>query len=258
MERVVDKTVEVRTAQSGSHPANMTSSQYTAETTTPATTVHTDTPYPHDLLGSSSSQSSQPQTHEKVTNYTHTEARAAGISTPSPIIVTSTAGLAEEIVGQQFTASASRITGSSVEQLVQESPALYQKSVEEADRHERELAVVAGKHEKEMEKKTEKYRKEAEKEAEKIRKAMEKQHAKDVEFRKEVVESTIEKQKKEIEIEAKHAKKELEHERQLALDALERSKMSSNIAVNFDSSAGHTVSESNIVSQHTDISHPRM
>ncbi|GAU88203.1 CAHS5 [Ramazzottius varieornatus] len=261
MERTVEKSVEVRTTGS-SHPSNVTSSQYTVEreTTIPATlgdATYTGTPYPHGGLGHSSSQSSS-DSQERVTNYTHTEVRVPQVSMPAPIIVTSASGLAEEMVGSGFTASASRVTGSSVEQMVQESPALHQKSLEEAERHDHELAKVTEKMDHKMEKKAEKYRKEAEKEADKIRKLMEKQHEKDVEFRKELVETSIEKQKKEIEIEAKHAKAELEHERQLALEALERSKMTSNVEVNFDTSVGQTVSESHVGTHRTDISHPRM
>ncbi|OQV21655.1 hypothetical protein BV898_04553 [Hypsibius exemplaris] len=53
------------------------------------------------------------------TEFTHTEVKAPLIHPAPPIISTGAAGLAEEIVGQGFTASAARISGGSAEVHVQ-------------------------------------------------------------------------------------------------------------------------------------------
>ncbi|OQV21546.1 hypothetical protein BV898_04448 [Hypsibius exemplaris] len=191
------------------------------------------------------------------TSYTHTEIKAP-LHVTSPILISSAEGLAQEIVGEGFTASAARVAGTATQEYVHETVETSRQAALDRQRRDREMEAVARRSEEEVAKKTEAYRKTAEAEAEKIRRELEKQHARDVEFRKDLVESAIDRQKREVDLEAKYAKTELEHERKLALEALERSKLESNIEVNFDSAAGRTVTESHVVSQHTDISHPRM
>nr|WBQ85714.1 CAHS 4a [Macrobiotus sp. 1 JF-2022a] len=198
------------------------------------------------------------ETAEHSTHRTHTEVRAPLITPAAPIVSTSVSGLAQDIVSEGFTASAARVSAESSHELVVETDEMRRKAAADRERYEREQAAIEKQYEHNLEKKTEKYRKEAEEQAEKIRKEMEKQHHKDVEFRKELVEAAIDKQKKEIEVEAKLARKELELERQKAIEALERSKMSTNIEVKFDAAAGKTVSEGVVVSEHVDVSHPRM
>jgi len=199
------------------------------------------------------SHGSASQSSEKTTNYTHTEVRAPLVNPPPPIISTGASGLAQEIVGEGFSASAARISGASATTQIHESQASREQAAKDQERYAREQEAIARAHEKDLEKKTEDYRKTAEAEAEKIRKELEKQHARDVEFRKDLVESAIDRQKREVELEAKYAKKELEHERELALNALEQSKMATNVQVSMDTAAGTTVSGGTTVSQHTEV-----
>ncbi|OQV20263.1 hypothetical protein BV898_05814 [Hypsibius exemplaris] len=186
---------------------------------------------------------------EKTTSYTHTEAHAPLITPSQPFIVTGAAGLAQEIVGEGFTASASRISGGAVNTKVIETAEMRQKELREQEQFAREQAAIIQHHDKDLARKTEKYQKEAEAEAEKIRKELEKQHARDVEFRKDLVETAIDRQKQEIDLEAKKAKADLERERQMAKEALDNSKMQTNIEVQMNSAAGMTTSGGTSVSE---------
>jgi len=192
---------------------------------------------------------------EKNTSYTHTEVRAPLITPVAPFVSTGVTGLAQDVVGEGFTASAARITAGSASAVVTETAEMRDKALKDQERYQKEKDAIARSHEKDLEKKTEAYRKEAEAEAEKIRKELEKQHARDVEFRKDMVDETIERQKREVELEAKYAKKELEHERQLAQNALDQSKMSTNIEVAMDTAAGRTVSGGTTVSESFETHH---
>jgi len=189
------------------------------------------------------------------TSYTHTEVRAPLINPTPPIISTGSCGLAQEIVGDGFSASAARISGAAQHTVVQEAQASREQALKDQEKYNREQAAIAQAHERDLEKKTDAYRKTAEEEAEKIRKELEKQHARDVEFRKDIVESAIDRQKREVDLEAKYAKKDLEHERELALNALEQSKLATNVQVQMDTAAGSTVSGGTTVSQHTEVHH---
>jgi len=190
---------------------------------------------------------------EKSSSYTHTEVRAPLIAPVSPMISTGSAGLAQEIVGEGFTASAARISGAGTTCMVSETPEMRKEQLKEQESYHREKTAIARQQEKEMERKTEAYRKTAEEEAERIRKELEKQNARDIEFRKDLVESAIDRQKREVELEAKFAKKDLERERELALNALENSKMATNVQVTMDSAAGKTVSGGTTVSEHVAV-----
>jgi len=198
------------------------------------------------------------QTSGQTTSCTYTEEKSPMPHITPPLLISSSEGLAQEIVGEGFSASATRVAGSASQEMVRETDASSHQAASDRARRDREMEAVARQSEKELEKKTEAYRKQAEAEAEKIRKELEKQYQRDIEFRKDLVESAIDRQKREVELEAKYAKTELEHERRLALDALDRSKLATNIEVNFDSAAGRTVTDSHVVAQRTDISHPRM
>jgi len=193
-------------------------------------------------------ESQQYREQQQNTSYTHTEVRAPVPNIPAPFI-SSSAGLGQELVGEGFTASAARISGGSQQVQIELSPQQQKEALMDRERYERELAAINERHQRDIEGKTEAYRKQAEIEAERIRKELEKQHQRDIDFRKNLVEGTIQTQKKQVELEANMAKRELDREGQLARDALEQSKMSTNVEVNFDSSAGRTQSGGVTVSQ---------
>jgi len=195
------------------------------------------------------------QDQKEQTSFTHTEVRAPLLNPPAPIISTGAAGLAQEMVGEGFNASVTKISGSEGTRVIQETKATRLQAAKDQERYAREGQAIAQSHEKDVEHKTEAYRKEAEAEAERIRKELEKQQQRDIEFRKDMVESAIDRQKREVELEAKYAKKELEHERELALNALDQSKMSTNVQVQMETAAGTTVSGGTTISEHTEVRH---
>jgi len=190
---------------------------------------------------------------EKNTSYVHTEVKAPAVSLPHPYISMGSSNLAQEMVGEGFTAAATSIRAGEVATgQVIETAEMRERARLDQEKYQREQAAIAHQHEKELESKTEKYRAQTEQEAEKIRKELEKQHERDVNFRKDVVESAIDRQKKEIDLEAKKAKSDLDRESQLAREALERSKMHTDIEVNMETAAGRTVSGGTTVSESID------
>jgi len=178
------------------------------------------------------------------TSYTHTDVKVNVPNLPAPFI-SSSAGLAQELIGEGFQASVSRITGAAGELDIREvDEQLAEEMRRDQDSKAREQELLSKQFERELERKTEAYRKQQEIETEKIRKELEKQHLRDVEFRKELVEQAIENQKRQIDLEARYAKKELERERNKAKMVLEKSKFHTDIQVNMDASAGLTQSGS--------------
>jgi hypothetical protein len=214
----------------------------------------TESSYHASTHGGATSQSTTREATAN-TSYTHTEVRAPLVQPAAPFISTGVSGLAQDMVGEGFTASAARVTSAGQTTMVQETAAMAEQARKDRERYQREQDAIAHSHDKDLEKKTEAYRKEAEEQAEKIRKELEKQHAKDIEFRKDVVETTIDQQKRQVDLEAKYAKKELEHEAQLARDALDKSKMHTNIEVAMDTAAGRTVSGGTTVSESVETHH---
>lgn len=205
-------------------------------------------------VDSSTGAYSMSQDQSKSSSFTRTDVSAPLVNPLPPIISTGASGLAQEIVGEGFSASAARISGASSNVNVVETPEMRERMRRDQEQYAREKQAIAGASEKEMGRKTEHYRKEAEEQAEKIRKELEKQHAKDIDFRKEVVESTIDRQKREVDLEAKMAKKELEQEREMAKEALDQSKFRTDIQVKMATAAGETVSGGTSVSQHVEAS----
>ncbi|XP_055357667.1 cytosolic-abundant heat soluble protein 86272-like [Paramacrobiotus metropolitanus] len=200
-----------------------------------------------------SSGHSQSEKKENV-SYTYTDVRTPQINPPAPVlIISSAAGLAQEIVGEGFSASAARVTGASPQVTVTETLTSQEKYLREQENYRKEQEALVRKYERAVEKMNEEYRKKTEQEAEKIRKEMEKQHERDIEFRKELMEKAIERQKEEIALEAKYARKELERQREMAMEALDKTKKQADVQVNLDTMAGHTVSESQSQSQQMEV-----
>lgn len=178
-------------------------------------------------------------------SFTYTDVRAPQHAPPSPVlIIPSAAGLAQEIAGEGFCASAARISGGSPQVTITETIQSQERYMKEQENYRKDQEALVKKYEKAIEKMHEDYRKKTEAEADKIRKEMEKQHDRDITFRKELMDKAIERQKEEIALEAKYARKELERQREMASDALDRSKKQTDVQVNLDTAAGHTVSES--------------
>lgn len=180
-------------------------------------------------------------------SYTRTDIRAPMINMPTPFI-SSTIG-AQDLIGEGFQASVSRITGGSEEMRIEDYPQLIEEAKRDEDAKYREQQLMNQQFEKELDRKTEAYRKTQEAETEWIRKELEKQHLRDVEFRKELMEQAIENQKRQIDLEARYAKKELDRERTKARMALEKSKFHTDIQVNMESAAGLSQSGGQVVSQ---------
>nr|WBQ85696.1 CAHS 5a [Macrobiotus joannae] len=185
--------------------------------------------------GRSGSPTSSHQSHTEThhTSYTHTEARMPQLAPHQPVIISSSAGLAQGIVAEGFQASAASITTSTTGGVytVSDSPQTHALKLKDLAHYREEQEKIAKKYEKEVEKLTEKYRKRTEQEADKIRKELEKQHERDVQFREKLVEEAIARQKEELSLEAKYAQKELERQRMMAMDALERSRKEADIQV---------------------------
>nr|WBQ85736.1 CAHS 8a [Macrobiotus polonicus] len=190
----------------------------------------------------------QRQQYVRQSSYICTEVTAPLMNLPTPYISTSL-GLAEQLVGEGFQTSIARISGASEELLVGNFPQLEEEIRRDAEAKQLEQEQLTQMFEKELCRKTEAYRKQQEIETERIRRELEKHHLRDVEFRKELMEQAIENQKRQIELEAKYAKKELERERVRARLTLDRSKFHADIRVNMESSVAGTQSEGQIVSE---------
>ncbi|OQV13470.1 hypothetical protein BV898_12322 [Hypsibius exemplaris] len=188
------------------------------------------------------------QEKEQHTSYVHTEVKMP-MHLAQPVFMSSSEGLAKELIGEGFHASISRFTGASKEAVIYESPKLAKEAQDDFEGKQREQEQLAQAFEKELERRTEIYRKQAEKESELIRKELEKQHMRDVEFRKELADVAIENQKKQIDIESRYAKRELDRQRQMARESLERSKFQSEIQVNLETAVGATQSGSSTVAE---------
>nr|WBQ85728.1 CAHS 8c [Paramacrobiotus areolatus] len=155
------------------------------------------------------------------TSYMQSSVKVPFMNLPTPFISTS-AVLAQDLVGEGFQASISRITGISDQMESVENPQLDEETRRDIEAKQREQDTLARQYQTELERKTEAYRKAQEVEVEKIRKELEKQHLRDVEFRKQVVEMAIENQKKQIDLESRFAKKEMDRERMRARQMLEQ------------------------------------
>jgi len=90
------------------------------------------------------------------TAYTHTEVRAPLVSPAPPIISTGASGLAQDVIGSGFTASAARVCGASSTTDVVETQEMREKRLKEQERLDRERDAIARQHEKEVEKKRQK------------------------------------------------------------------------------------------------------
>ncbi|GAU88113.1 CAHS4 [Ramazzottius varieornatus] len=189
---------------------------------------------------------------EQHTSYVHTEVRMPQL--PTPVFMSSSEGLAKELVGEGFHASISRISAGVQNMEIYDSPQLQAEAQRDYEAKMAEQEHLTKIFEKEIARRTELYRKEQEAESEKIRKELEKQHHRDVEFRKELVEAAIEQQKRQLDLESRYAKKELDRQRQMARQALEHSKFDQKIEVTLDSAAGQTHSHGETHSESEKVS----
>nr|WBQ85686.1 CAHS 1a [Mesobiotus radiatus] len=123
---------------------------------------------------------------------------------------------------------------------VQKTPQILAMEQQDDARYRQEQAAIAAAHQKELERLTEDYRKKAEAEALKVKQELEKQHSRDMNFRKELIDIAIERQRKEIDLESKLAKRNLEREAELAKSTLDRTRLATNVEVNFTAAAAGT------------------
>nr|WBQ85739.1 CAHS 8a [Macrobiotus pallari] len=115
------------------------------------------------------------QSEVKQSSYMHTEVKTPMMNLPTPFISTSL-GLAQQLLGEGFQASVARISGASEESTVQDYPQLEEETRRDLEAKQREQDMLAQMFEKELQRKTEAYRKQQEIETERIRKELEKQH----------------------------------------------------------------------------------
>nr|P0CU51.1 RecName: Full=Cytosolic-abundant heat soluble protein 107838; Short=CAHS 107838; AltName: Full=Tardigrade-specific intrinsically disordered protein CAHS 107838; Short=TDP CAHS 107838 [Paramacrobiotus richtersi] len=181
------------------------------------------------------------------TSYLQSQVKVPLVNLPAPFFSTSFS--AQEILGEGFQASISRISAVSEELSSIEIPELAEEARRDFAAKTREQEMLSANYQKEVERKTEAYRKQQEVEADKIRKELEKQHLRDVEFRKDIVEMAIENQKKMIDVESRYAKKDMDRERVKVRMMLEQQKFHSDIQVNLDSSAAGTETGGQVVSE---------
>ncbi|XP_055345301.1 cytosolic-abundant heat soluble protein 107838-like [Paramacrobiotus metropolitanus] len=181
------------------------------------------------------------------TSYMTSQVKVPMMHLPSPFM--STGFSAQELIGEGFQASISRISAVSEDMRQLDSPELDEEARKDMAAKQREHDMLTQQYEKEVERKTEAYRKLQEAEADKIRKELEKQHLRDVEFRKDMVEMAIDNQKRQIDLESRYAKKEMDRERTRCRLMLEQQKFHSDISVNLEASAAHTETSGQCVSE---------
>nr|P0CU52.1 RecName: Full=Cytosolic-abundant heat soluble protein 106094; Short=CAHS 106094; AltName: Full=Tardigrade-specific intrinsically disordered protein CAHS 106094; Short=TDP CAHS 106094 [Paramacrobiotus richtersi] len=206
---------------------------------------------PRDAMFVPPPESEQNGYHEKSevqqTSYMQSQVKVPHYNFPTPYFTTSFS--AQELLGEGFQASISRISAVTEDMQSMEIPEFVEEARRDYAAKTRENEMLGQQYEKELERKSEAYRKHQEVEADKIRKELEKQHMRDIEFRKEIAELAIENQKRMIDLECRYAKKDMDRERTKVRMMLEQQKFHSDIQVNLDSSAAGTESGGHVVSQ---------